>query len=81
MGRHVGCARSLTCGSGRGYCGRVAGLPSRRLGPGCEGSGSSDSQFSAGKGAQAVDGLAGACVARGLGGKKRQASVGLVVPT
>ncbi len=28
MGGHVGHARRLTCGPGRGYCGRVADLPS-----------------------------------------------------
>jgi hypothetical protein len=31
MGRHMGYARSLTCGPGRRYCGRVTDLASRRV--------------------------------------------------
>jgi len=34
MGGHVGHGRRVTCGAGRGYCGRVDDLPSRGVRPG-----------------------------------------------
>jgi hypothetical protein len=66
MGCHVGYARRLTCGSGGGYCSRVADLPSRCVRPSRKGADLSDPHFATGEGSKAVDGSTRACVARGL---------------
>jgi hypothetical protein len=78
MGRHVGHTRRLTCGPGRGNCGRVADLPSRRVGPGGQGADRSDPQLTAGKGSEAVDGITRTRVALGLRLEQRQCPLGTV---
>jgi len=72
MGRHVGHARRLTRGPGRGDCGRVADLPSRRVRPGRQGTDLSDPHFATGEGSEAVDGITRARVGRSLSLEQRQ---------
>ncbi len=78
MSRHVGDARRLTCGPGRGYCCRVADLPSRRVRPGRKRPNLSDPHFATGEGSEAVDGITRACVRRGLRLEQRQGPLGAV---
>ena len=72
MGCHVGHPGRMTCRSGRGSCGRVADLPSRRVRLGRKGADPSDPHVATGEGSEAVDGIPRACVAGGLGLEQRQ---------
>ena len=78
MGRHVGRARRLTCGSSRRCCGRIADIPGRRVRTGREGANRPDPHLAAGEGPEPDDGIPRACVARSLRLEERQCPLGTV---